>query len=128
MNLKPRIERLPSLGVRANTISVSGFSAGAFMASHLHLIYSDVIKGCGLISGGSFPWYLERRTTKNSLDVNVDLLVEHTKRLESLQHITPLSNIKHSPVLIYHGEKDQVLSPGITEKAFEYYTKVGADV
>jgi len=87
MSLYPRIEKLPSLGVRANTISVSGFSAGAFMASHFHLIYSDVIKGCGLVSGGSFPWFLERRKTKNSLDVNVDLLVEHTKRLESLKQI-----------------------------------------
>ena len=81
MSLRPGIERLPSLGVRTNTITVSGFSAGAFMASHLHLIYSDVIKGCGLISGGAFPWYLERRKNKNSLDVNVDLLVEHSKRL-----------------------------------------------
>ena len=37
-------------------------------------------------------------------------------------------NVKNSPVLIYHGEKDKVLSPGITEKANEYYIKTGADV
>jgi hypothetical protein len=30
--------------------------------------------------------------------------------------------------VIYHGEQDKVLSPGITEKAFEYYSKLGADV
>jgi hypothetical protein len=84
MSLYPRIEKLPGLRVRTNTISVSGFSAGGFMASHLHLIYSDIIKGCGVLSGGSFPWYLERRKTKESLNVNVDLLIEHTKRLESL--------------------------------------------
>jgi hypothetical protein len=30
--------------------------------------------------------------------------------------------------LIYHGEHDKVLLPGVTELAFEYYTKLGADV
>jgi poly(3-hydroxybutyrate) depolymerase len=86
-NTEPRIENLPNLGVRDDTITVSGFSAGAFMASHLHLIYSDIFKGCGMVSGGAFPWFLERRKTKESLNVDVDKLVEHTKRLESLEQI-----------------------------------------
>lgn len=30
------------------------------MASMVHVIYSDIFKGCALASGASFGWYIER--------------------------------------------------------------------
>lgn len=46
--------KLPSLSGNPDTITVSGFSAGSFMAMQMHVIYSDTIKGAGLVGGGPF--------------------------------------------------------------------------
>jgi len=45
---------LPPLGADTTTVTVSGFSSGAHFAHHLNVIYSDFIKGAGLVSG--FPY------------------------------------------------------------------------
>jgi poly(3-hydroxybutyrate) depolymerase len=66
-NTKLHIQNLPNLGVRDDTITISGFSSGAFMASNMHLIYSNIFKGCGMVSGGSFPWFMDIRKIKVAL-------------------------------------------------------------
>ena len=45
---------LPSLDGNPNTVTVSGFSAGAFMAMQMHVINSHTIKGAGIVGGGPF--------------------------------------------------------------------------
>ena len=44
-----------------NSVTVSGFSGGGFFASHIHVIYSNLIKGAGVISGGPFSYFIERQ-------------------------------------------------------------------
>ena len=48
---------LPPMGADPNTITISGFSSGAFMSTNLNVIYSSFIKGAGLVSGGPYGWY-----------------------------------------------------------------------
>ena len=51
----PKAEfQLPPLGVNRNTVTVSGFSSGAYAAQQLHVIYSSSIKGAALMNGGSY--------------------------------------------------------------------------
>ena len=45
---------MPGFGVDPETIVVGGFGNGASMAHQLHIIFSNTIKGAGLISGGAF--------------------------------------------------------------------------
>lgn len=47
---------LPALNAKNDTIMVTGFGSGAYMASQLTHNYPDLIKGAALISGG--PWFL----------------------------------------------------------------------
>ena len=47
-------EPLPGFAARNDTVSVIGFSSGAFMAANLHTIYSQSFAGAGLISGGPY--------------------------------------------------------------------------
>ena len=47
---------LPALNARNDTVMVTGFGSGAYMASQLTQNYPDLIKGAALISGG--PWFL----------------------------------------------------------------------
>ena len=64
--MSTQIQKLPQLHLNPNTVTISGFSAGAFMASQLHFIYSGVIKGAGLVSGGPFSYFLERAKFKDA--------------------------------------------------------------
>ena len=43
---------LPSFNADNNTLTMSGFSSGAFETAGMHVIYSDRIKGVGIICGG----------------------------------------------------------------------------
>ena len=46
--------RLPEMEAQSNEVVVVGYSNGSTMAHQLHVIYSSIIKGAGLISGGPF--------------------------------------------------------------------------
>jgi len=48
---------LPALGADPNTITISGFANGAYMAHNLNIIFSSFIKGAGLVSGGTYGWH-----------------------------------------------------------------------
>ena len=48
---------LPPMSVNADNIVTTGISGGAFMANQLHVIYSDQIKGAGLMLGGPYGSY-----------------------------------------------------------------------
>ena len=43
---------LPALG--ATHATVSGMSSGGFMAVQMHVIYSDLFEGAGVVAGGPF--------------------------------------------------------------------------
>jgi len=45
---------LPAMGAEANSVTVSGISGGSYAATQLHVIYSDFIRGSGLIIGGPY--------------------------------------------------------------------------
>ena len=45
---------LPALGTDRDTTIIAGFSAGSFMATNLHVVYSDIFKGAGLVAGGPY--------------------------------------------------------------------------
>ena len=46
---------LPKLGARTDTVTISGYSAGSYMAHALHVIWSSRISGAFLLMGG--PYY-----------------------------------------------------------------------
>ena len=45
---------LPHLGASKTESTVSGISSGGFMAVQMHVIYSDMFKGAGVVAGGPF--------------------------------------------------------------------------
>jgi hypothetical protein len=55
---------LPALGTDLGATSVSGLSAGAFMASQFHIANSSIVVGAGIVAGGPYgcaaaatPWF-----------------------------------------------------------------------
>ncbi len=45
---------MPSFNADNDTVTMAGFSSGAGKTVNMHVIYSDRIKGVGLICGGWF--------------------------------------------------------------------------
>jgi poly(3-hydroxybutyrate) depolymerase len=45
---------LPSFGGDSGYTTVSGWSGGSHMATNLHVIYSETIKGIGIVNGGPY--------------------------------------------------------------------------
>ena len=45
---------LPALGCNPDTITMAGQSSGSYMTNHLTVIYSDRIKGSGMMEGGPY--------------------------------------------------------------------------
>lgn len=72
------MDKLPRLNINPQTITLSGFSAGGFLASQLHFIYSSRFKGLGLVSGGPFSYFTERSKFKDAQLVNVENLIKNT--------------------------------------------------
>ena len=44
--------------VDRSAISVSGMSSGAAMATQMHVAYSSVFMGVGIVAGGEHQWYV----------------------------------------------------------------------
>lgn len=42
------------MGGLAESVTISGVSGGSYVADQLHVIYSDLIKGAGLVIGASY--------------------------------------------------------------------------
>ena len=51
---RPQAVPLPALGADLEATSVSGLSAGAFMASQFHIAHSRIVVGVGIVAGGPY--------------------------------------------------------------------------
>ena len=65
---------LPALGGDPSTITLSGISGGSFTATQLHTIYSETIKGAGLMIGG--PYGQRRMSKENNAQQSIDLATQ----------------------------------------------------
>ena len=50
----PELFHLPPLNVNPDTVTVSGFSSGAYMANQIFVILSETFAGVSSLSGGAF--------------------------------------------------------------------------
>jgi len=94
---------LPGLGANPAEVSVSGLSAGGFMAVQLHVAYSATFKrGAGVVAGG--PYYCAEGSVVNatgrcmthSTSIPVSTLVSTTNSGAASGAIDPVSNLTAS--------------------------------
>ena len=103
--IKNEIQSLPPMGADLSTLTISGFSSGAYMAMQLHIVHSAIVKGVALHEGGPYgmSWAQYRKTLKVSIDL--------ARKAQEEGEIDQLSNLKESPVIISSGLKDTVVRP-----------------
>jgi poly(3-hydroxybutyrate) depolymerase len=90
---------LPPLGANPDTITISGYSSGAFMAQAMTVIFSKTIKGCGEVGGGvyTFNWLMQKNA---SLPVVLDQALDATAAGVKNGTIDHPSNLEGMPFWI----------------------------
>lgn len=120
---------LPTFNVEPNRISVSGVSAGAFMAHQLHIAFSDLFCGAGLIAGGAYQ--VSQGSAFGALTYGMQgkrglspkMLAQSARALAVLGAIAPLKNLKESRIWVFHGERDTTVSARASEGLIDFYSE-----
>ncbi|XP_004919497.3 uncharacterized protein LOC101732077 [Xenopus tropicalis] len=118
--------KLGSYNLEAD-LSVSGLSAGAYMANQYHLAQSNRMVGAAFFAGG--PYYCAQGNMINALNtcmklpygININTLISKTNSYATSMLLDPVSNLAGQKVFIFSGSKDTVVVPGVVKKLEEYY-------
>lgn len=109
--------------------TVSGISAGAYLAGQLHVAYSADINGAGLIAGG--PWGCADGSIQKALSVcitgdGVDpaALAATATTFADKNAIDDLENLQDDAVYIFHGTQDVVVAEAVSDAAADWYRQV----
>jgi Esterase PHB depolymerase len=109
-------------------ITVSGISSGAQMAHQLHIAYSDVFSGVGLIAGGPFgcaegslSTALARCMSTFSEPLPVERYAEEIRAASKAAKVAAVSNLENDSVWLFHGSLDHVVAEGVSTAIEELY-------
>ncbi len=127
------VEEAASYTIDRSRITVSGVSSGAYMAGQLHVAYSDVFSGAGMIAGG--PYGCAQGDLATALGpclkggaIDVPALLEQAQAAEAENSIAPLSNLADDTAWLFHSPADPVVSPDTTAASLTFYESVDATV
>ena len=104
--------RLAPLPIDPASVTVSGLSAGASMATQFHVAHSKLVNGAALIAGA--PYYCSAGSIRHSLGrcmkaderIPTSGLVELTSQMALEGAIDPIADLANDRVWIFHGGVD----------------------
>lgn len=113
-------------GSLARRVSVSGVSAGGYMAVQTHVALADRIGGVAVVAGGpyhcaegSVTTAISRCMSGNALEI--DGLVAHTKELSAAGKIADPDAMKNASVWLFHSPKDAVVAQIVSARLLDFY-------
>lgn len=118
---------LPAFEVDPSRISVSGLSAGAFMAHQLHVAYSDLFCGAGLVAGGAYQVSqgsmlgAVTHGMQGRFGLSPARLAGAARRLAARGDIAPIENLSKSRVWVFHGTRDTTVSEEVSDTLVGFY-------
>lgn len=118
--------RLPRLNVNPSEITVSGVSAGAFMAIQLQVSLSKIFSGAAAVAGGIY-WCSQGSASnaqticmKMPEQINTKAYVQHALSEAQAGKIDDLQNLSRSRFYIFGSSKDYVVNFKSGEKLAEF--------
>ncbi|MGL6223784.1 MAG: extracellular catalytic domain type 2 short-chain-length polyhydroxyalkanoate depolymerase, partial [Steroidobacteraceae bacterium] len=122
-----RSDRLAPLPVADGSVTVSGISAGGYMAVQVHVAHSSLVNGVGVIAAG--PYFCAENSLQLALGrcmqggepIAVDELVGLTSQLALDARIDPIANLADDRVWIFRGERDEVVAKSVVDGLQAYY-------
>jgi poly(3-hydroxybutyrate) depolymerase len=124
-------DTLPRLGLQADGITVSGISAGGYMAMHLHLAHAERISGAAILAAG--PWHCAEGQLRQALGrcisadgegLDVAGLTAQARAAASAGKIAPLQALAGDRVWVFRGTRDSIISAPVAQAAADFYRAV----
>jgi len=119
----------PALTIDENRVTVSGISSGALMAHQLHIAYSDLFSGAGIISGGpyncaenSLMTALKRCTENDENPLPVDQFAAQINAGSEAGILADPANLANDRVYMFHGTQDTKVSSLVHDATATLYT------
>ena len=120
---------LPKLSIVPGTLTVSGLSSGAYMATQFHVAFSKTVRGAGVFAGG--PYYCAQNDfakanagcMKVASMIDLDSIQANVKEFERQGLIDPIENLKGQSVYLFSGLKDYVVFQAVMNKLKDQYSK-----
>jgi len=116
--------------VDTDRITVSGVSAGGAMAQQLHIAYSDLFSGAGIIAGvpfgcadGSLGTAMARCMAKTDETLSVKELASAIKAAAEQGKVADTVNLADDKVWLFHGTLDTTVGADVTDAAGDLYAE-----
>jgi poly(3-hydroxybutyrate) depolymerase len=128
-------DRLPGLAADTAAWTVSGVSAGGYMAIQFHVAHSSKVSGVAALAAG--PYYCAQGsfwsayyacTTPSTLKPlpPVEALNAQAERYAREARIDPLANLARARVWLFSGTEDRTVQRPVVEAAHRFYASLGA--
>jgi poly(3-hydroxybutyrate) depolymerase len=124
-------EELPRLNILPGSLTVSGVSAGGYMATQYQVAFSKDVIGAGIVAAG--PWFCARGSLMRALDdcmegseagPEIGPSVEALNRLAKAGSIDDPSWVAPDRVWLFHGRKDRVVGAAVSDSLLRFYRKL----
>lgn len=120
----------PSSNIDKNLITVSGVSAGGQMATQLHIAYSDLFSGAGIIAGGPFgcaegslATAMARCMGKTDGPLPVGELAAEIRKAAGEDKVADPENLADDKVWLFHGIQDTTVAAEVSDAAGALYAE-----
>jgi poly(3-hydroxybutyrate) depolymerase len=124
--------RLQAVPVAADSVTVSGMSAGGYMAVQFHVVHSALVHGAGVIAAGPYGCAENSladalgRCMKGDGPIPTDELASRTSQLALVEEIDPIAGLADDRVWIFHGGADPVVAKPVVDALEAYYATLVA--
>lgn len=119
---------LPALDLDPGRVAVAGLSSGAYMATQVHLAYSDRLRGAALLAGGPYGCAGASLETALGPCMVAEPYAPDPARLAGVVReraaagdIAPVAGLAGDAVYVLRGRADTVVAEAVTRSAHDVY-------
>ena len=123
------VTSLTGYNVTITDTSVSGLSSGAFFASQMGVAFSSVIKGVGIVAGGTYDCagQMGYSSCMYQSSPSVTTSIANTKSWSG-SSLDPYSNQANQKIYMFSGSSDTTVATSVMDQVYKYYVTTGAFV
>ncbi len=121
-------DSLPRLNILPGSLTVSGVSAGGYMATQYQVAYSRDVIGAGIIGAG--PWFCARGLITRALDEcaqgsaggpDIAPLVATLRASAAAHAVDDPSWLAPDRIWIFHGKRDRKIGAAVADSLLRFY-------